>query len=319
MRRAALLLMAILLAVDSVALSAARAADADQGSPDRPTLACVVDGPPARFAPRIEEFGSGGDPVTTTADETYQDGRGFQFLYERREKDAFQTEAGGGYLAGGLVLAPDASGAAADLHTATTAWLSSWDAPDITRGTIGDENLTAQRTTPWKVAPGRPMVEVFIAFRLCNASAHVLVAVMPDFDPLDAAQQYAEAIEARVRAEAVAVPASATIPEMPVSLPRPLHRPVAQSTVSSASMPRRCAISEPGAGPSRFPVTTAIGTDEGSASGSSGRPATRSSRARGAATSTAACCVPATSQRRAPTSRTPSPADPGIGPARHQA
>ena len=55
----------------------------------------------------------------------------------------------------------------------------------------GDEAAVVVRLTPWEIAPAQPMSEVFLAVRRCNAVAHVLLAVMPEFEPVTQATRYA--------------------------------------------------------------------------------------------------------------------------------
>jgi hypothetical protein len=160
---------------------------------------CQVDGPVDRFGPRLEDFADGrsniGSPYIKRVDPGYWSGRGYSVGFDREDGDSYAESRRGGYVFSGIVLAPDQATAGEDLRDAVAGWTSNWDdaQPQPVAG-VGDEAFVVQRDTSWEVAPGQPMTEVLLGFRHCNVSAVVLLAAMPQFDPVMQATRYARII-----------------------------------------------------------------------------------------------------------------------------
>ena len=82
---------------------------------------------------------------------------------------------------------------------APAGWTSDWQDPQPQPlAGVGDEAFVVQRNTSWEVAPGQPMTEVLLGFRRCNVSAVILLAAMPQFDPVMQATRYANIIIGKV-------------------------------------------------------------------------------------------------------------------------
>ena len=182
------------------AASAAQAADVPEGPV---TQSCQVGGPVDRFGPRLEDFDSGraagGSPYIKRVDPAYWSGRGYSVGFDREDGESYATSRRGGYVFSGIVLAPDQATAGQDLRDAVAGWTSNWEnaQPQPLAG-VGDEAFVVQRTTSWEAAPGQPMTEVLLGFRRCNVSAVILLAAMPEFDPVRQATRYADIIMGKV-------------------------------------------------------------------------------------------------------------------------
>jgi hypothetical protein len=167
------------------------------------TQSCQVGGPVDRFGPKLEDFDSGrttgGSPYIKRVDPGYWSGRGYSVGFDREDGDSYATSRRGGYVFSGIVLAPDQATAGQDLRDAVAGWTSNWEnaQPQPLAG-VGDEAFVVQRTTSWEAAPGQPMTEVLLGFRRCNVSAVILLAAMPEFDPVRQATRYADIIMGKV-------------------------------------------------------------------------------------------------------------------------
>ena len=203
-----LLVLAVLAAVPSRPVHAAAPAvmsDLLDG-----TSRCSLSGPPKRYAPTLDDFGADGDGFLKRDDSGYVSGRGYEFGFLRRDFRGPIREQRDYYLNGGVILAPDAAIASRDLQQASDAWTSSWARKEpLAPPRIGDESAAVRRTTPWEISSGQPMIEVFLTFRLCNATVQVVVATLPKVDALGLAVRYARGIEARMRGGVAASPTSA--------------------------------------------------------------------------------------------------------------
>lgn len=161
---------------------------------------CTVRGPAQQYAATAGDFGPGGSPYTAREDQGYYSDRGYLIGFVRDEWESFESSPWGGYLFTGVVLAPDGMAASADLHNAVNGWTQGWKPFESGQApAIGHETVVLQRQTPWEIEPEQPMTEVFLAFRHCNASAHILVAVMPRLDPMAQAVRYAQMMLTRMQ------------------------------------------------------------------------------------------------------------------------
>jgi hypothetical protein len=201
MRRLAVVSLAVALVWPLwPAASAVQAADV----PEAPaTQSCQVGGPVDRFGPRLEDFDSGrtdgGSPYIKLVDPGYWSGRGYSVGFDRQDGDSYTTSRRGGYVFTGIVLAPDQAIAGQDLRDAVDGWTSTWQGPQPQPlAGVGDEAFVVQRNTSWEVAPGQPMTEVLLGVRRCNVSAVILLAAMPQFDPVMQATRYANIIIGKV-------------------------------------------------------------------------------------------------------------------------
>jgi len=140
----------------------------------------------------MADFGWGGASILKQYDTSYWGGQGALVGYERGEGDAFQGSPWGGYVIAGVVVTADEREAASGLKGTIEGWTADWH-PHETRSLpgLGDEARVVVRLTPWDIAPSQPMAEVFLAVRQCNAVAHVLLAVMPEYGPVTQAERYA--------------------------------------------------------------------------------------------------------------------------------
>jgi hypothetical protein len=174
----------------TVGTGAAHAADLGvQQAPARLT------GPAERYSLTLDDFGRGGGAYTTLDNDSYWDGRGHLFGFRREDAADFMGNPWGGYLAGGVVIAPDVATAERDLDQAAQDWTKDWkDAAPLDMPAVGDRMVAVSRLSPWEIAQDQPMTEVFVAFRQGNASAHFMFATMPGFDPAAQASRYAEVL-----------------------------------------------------------------------------------------------------------------------------
>jgi hypothetical protein len=199
-RLAVVLLAATLVSPLWPVASTAQAADVLETPP---TQDCQVGGPVDRFGPRLEDFDSGrtagGSPYIKRVDLGYWSGRGYMVGFDREDGSSYESSRRGGFVFSGIVLAPDQATAGADLRDAVAGWTSNWeDAQPQPLAGVGDEAFVVQRNTSWEVAPGQPMTEVLLGFRHCNVSAVILLAAMPEFDPVRQATRYAHIIMGKV-------------------------------------------------------------------------------------------------------------------------
>ena len=162
----------------------------------------VLSGPARRYAPSIDAFGRGGGAYTKHADAGYWLGRGFLFGFDRDEWEAYESNPWGGYLVGGIVLAPDQGAAARELPDIVRGWTADGGFEPVAVPTIGDEAVAYRRLSRWDINKQQPMDEVFVAFRYRNANAHFMVATMPEFDGMSQALRYAQIILDAMHAEA---------------------------------------------------------------------------------------------------------------------
>ena len=162
----------------------------------------VLSGPARRYAPSIDAFGRGGGAYTKHADAGYWLGRGFLFGFDRDEWEAYESTPWGGYLVGGIVLAPDQDAAARELPEIVRGWTADGSFAPVAVRTIGDEAVAYRRLSRWEINKQQPMEEVFVAFRYRNANAHFIVATMPEFDARSQALRYAQIILDAMHGEA---------------------------------------------------------------------------------------------------------------------
>jgi hypothetical protein len=168
-----------------------------------PLTHCVVSGPAEQFAPTLADFGKAGSPYVSKANPEYWGGNGFQFGFVRDDYDAVLSNPGGGYLNGGVVLDEDDLGAQKTLRNSANDWTSDWKGEwNATSPTVGDEIVIIERLTTWEIAPQQPMTEVFVGFRYCNASVHLVFNTMPSLSPTEQGIRYARAIQERMASNA---------------------------------------------------------------------------------------------------------------------
>ena len=161
-----------------------------------------LSGPAQRYAPSIDAFGRSGGAYTKQADESYWLGRGFLFGFDRDDWEAYESHPWGGYLVGGIVLAPDQGAAASEQPEIVRGWTADGGFKPVTVRTIGDEAVAYRRLSNWEINKQQPMEEVFFAFRYRNANAHFIVATMPEFDATGQALRYAQIILDAMQGEA---------------------------------------------------------------------------------------------------------------------
>jgi hypothetical protein len=147
----------------------------------------------------MDDFGWGGASIYKQHDASYWGGNGILVGFERGDGDAFQGSPWGGYVISGVIVGTDEREAATNLRGAVDGWTGDWQPYDTrtVRG-LGDEATAVVRFTPWEIAPSQQMSEVFLAARHCNAVVHVLLAVMPTFDPVAQATRYARLMIGRM-------------------------------------------------------------------------------------------------------------------------
>jgi hypothetical protein len=152
---------------------------------------CTVSGPAERYVTTLAEFGLGGESFIKQRDPTYWGGNGYLIGFERGEGDAFQSSPWGGYLIAGVILTSDERVAGQALRGTVRGWTDDWHPYEVRPlPSLGDEATVVARLTPWEITNAQPMSEVFLAARHCNAVTHVLLAVMPDLDPVVQAERY---------------------------------------------------------------------------------------------------------------------------------
>ncbi len=162
----------------------------------------ALSGPARRYAPSIDAFGRSGGAYTKQADAGYWLGRGFLFGFDRDDWEAYESHPWGGYLVGGIVLAPDQAAAASELPEIVRGWTADGGFEPAAVRTIGDEAVAYRRLSRWEINKQQPMDEVFVAFRYRNANAHFIVATMPEFDAMSQALRYAQIILDAMHSEA---------------------------------------------------------------------------------------------------------------------
>ncbi len=164
------------------------------------TGACTVRGPAQQYVATIDDFGPRGGSYTIKEEADYWAGHGFLVGFQRGEWEASMSHPWGSYLWAGVVIAESDGDAANDLRNAVNGWTEKWSTSQrVTAPAVGDEAVAVSRLTTWEVAQDQPMVETFLAFRRCNATAHFLLATMPEFDPVAQAVRYARLVDTRMR------------------------------------------------------------------------------------------------------------------------
>jgi hypothetical protein len=157
-------------------------------------------GPAAQYSLTLDDFGRGGGAYVTLDNDSYWDGRGHLFGFRREDAADFIGNPWGGYLAGGVVIAPDTATAERDLDQAAADWTKDWkDATPLDLPAVGDQMIAVSRLSPWEIAQDQPMTEVFVAFREGNTTAHFMFATMPGFDPAAQATRYAEILQSHLQ------------------------------------------------------------------------------------------------------------------------
>jgi hypothetical protein len=158
---------------------------------------CVLNGSPREYVVTLDDFGRKSSSLASE-DEAYWGGKGYLARFRRDEWSNAVVNPWGAYLAGASIRSNDARTAAAVLQDAVDGWTSNgeWYRRDVRP--LGDEIVVMQRMTTWEALQDSPMVEVFVAMRRCNVTAHVLFAVMPELDPIAQAMRYAEIIDRKL-------------------------------------------------------------------------------------------------------------------------
>ena len=179
----------------TIGTGSALAADLEiQQAPARMT------GPAQQYSLTLDDFGRGGGAYVTLDNDAYWDGRGHLFGFRREDAADFMSNPWGGYLAGGVVIAPDVVTADRDLDQAAQDWTKDWkDAASLDLPAVGDRMVAVSRLSPWEIAQDQPMTEVFVAFRQGNTTAHFMFATMPGFDPAAQATRYAEILQSHLQ------------------------------------------------------------------------------------------------------------------------
>ena len=158
-------------------------------------------GPAERYSLTLDDFGRGGGAYVTLDNDSYWDGRGHLFGFRREDAADFTGNPWGGYLAGGVVIAPDTATAERDLEQAAQDWTKDWkDAAPFDMPAVGDQMVAVSHLSSWEIAQDQPMTEVFVAFRQGDRTAHFMFATMPEFDPAAQASRYAEILESHLQA-----------------------------------------------------------------------------------------------------------------------
>ena len=159
-----------------------------------------ITGSPERYSLTLDDFGRGGGAYVTLDNDSYWDGRGHLFGFRREDSADFMGNPWGGYLAGGVVIAPDVATAERDLDQAAQDWTKDWkDAAPFDMPAVGDQMVAVSHLSSWEIAQDQPMTEVFVAFRQGNATVHFMFATMPEFDPEAQATRYAEILLSHIQ------------------------------------------------------------------------------------------------------------------------
>jgi hypothetical protein len=160
----------------------------------------LTTGPAERYSLTIDDFGRGGGAYVTLDNDSYWNGRGHLFGFRREDSSDFMGNPWGGYLAGGVVIAPDVATAERDLDEAAQDWTKDWkDAAPFDMPAVGDQMIAVSHLSSWEIAQDQPMTEVFVAFRQGNTTAHFMFATMPGFDPEAQATRYAELLLSHIQ------------------------------------------------------------------------------------------------------------------------
>jgi len=148
-----------------------------------------------------DEFGR--NAHTLHDDEGYWDGRGYLFGFQRNDRETMMNSPWGGYLVGGVVIAENEGAAAREFQEAVADWPKDWykgglvetvkDVPNF-----GAETVVLRHVSSWEIDNQEPMAEVFVAFRYCNVNVQLMLATMPEFDPVAQAVRYASIVQSRI-------------------------------------------------------------------------------------------------------------------------
>lgn len=169
--------------------------------PDVPTAqaqpACVLNGSLRDYVPTLDDFGRKSGSLIAE-NEGYWGGKGYLARFRRDEWSNAVVNPWGAYLTGAAIRSNNAQSAADVLKDAVEGWTANgeWYRRDVRP--LGDEIVVMQRMTTWEAYQDSPMVEVFVAIRRCNVTAHFLMAVMPELEPITQAIRYAEIIDRKL-------------------------------------------------------------------------------------------------------------------------